>query len=171
VRFPADGLIAGSFLRDFDLSQNKSLWRLEVSAWSIDKALKDGSSDTALKLLKYALSTIQPPKSCQLSCVYTVTSFPGVSTGGDSAWPHFREVSQAKRVEDASRHQRRFELYRELHNVRPFRLVLCANVWGPAVEHSVRTLKEAVAAENERKGFDGFSSEPLVNCNPRRACQ
>ena len=53
-------------------------------------------------------------------------------------------------------------MFREIHRVRDFRLVLCADVWYRAVEYSVRVLIEAVAAERAERGFDTFFPEPSV---------
>ena len=53
--------------------------------------------------------------------------------------------------------------------MRDFQLVLDASVWGPAGEYSVKMLKEAVAEEKAKKGFDDFLSEPLVTCHPQRS--
>jgi len=90
--------------------------------------------------------------------------FRGVQLVQYSDRPHIREISQAERMEEASRHHKRFELLREAHKVRDFQLVLCANVWGPIGKYSVRMLRQAVADEKAKKGFDGFSSDPSVTC-------
>ena len=83
--------------------------------------------------------------------------------------PLLREVSADEKVEEASRHHRRFEVLREVHNARDFRLVLSAGVWDPVGEYSVRMLKDAIAEEKARGGFDNFLSEPFVTYNPRRS--
>ena len=77
-------------------------------------------------------------------------------------------MSQANIAEEASRHRELFQVLREVHKVRDFQLVLHANVWGFAGEHHVRTLKQAVAQEKARKGFDDAFPEPLVLYNPQR---
>jgi len=76
-------------------------------------------------------------------------------------------MSRADKKEEALWHHRRFEAFRTLHEVRDFRLVLCADVWGRMGEYSLRVLKEAVAAEKARMEFDGIFLEPLVIHNPR----
>jgi hypothetical protein len=70
VQFQANDLVAESALLDFDLSWNKSLCKLEVPVVSVDSALRHGSLDTASRLLKYALSTIQSPVFSQVQLTY-----------------------------------------------------------------------------------------------------
>ena len=72
-----------------------------------------------------------------------------------------------ERVEDDLWHRRRFEVFREMHKVRDFQLVLCADVWDFIGWFSMRVLKNAVAAEKARGGFDEFFSEPMVVYSPR----
>jgi hypothetical protein len=61
----------------------------------------------------------------------------------------------------------RLEMLREVHKVRDFRLVLCANVWGCVGEYPVRILEEDVAEEKAKKGFDKNFPEPLVIYDPQ----
>ena len=82
--------------------------------------------------------------------------------------PPLCEVSQDGRRAEALRHHRRFEVFREVCKVRDFRLVLNATVWDPVGEYSVRMLKEAVAEEKAKGGFDDFLSEPSVTYRPCR---
>jgi len=70
-------------------------------------------------------------------------------------------MPQADEVEEASRHNRRFEVLCEVYKLRDFELVLSATVSGYAGEWRVRTL-EAVAREKVKTGFDGFFPEPPV---------
>ena len=72
-------------------------------------------------------------------------------------------------TEEALRHSKRFEVLREVRNVRDFWLVLTACVWDPVGEYSVRMLKEAIADEKAKGGFDTFYYEPSVTYSPRRA--
>jgi len=68
---------------------------------------------------------------------------------------------RAQRAEKASQHHRRFELFREMHKTRDFQLELWANVWHRVGEYSVEMLKQAVAAEMAKGGFDDTFPEPL----------
>ena len=165
--FPANRFTANSFLHNFNLSQNRSLWRIEVLARFIDDGLRAGSMDTASELVKHALSSIDPSTSCMVVLIYQDPCFRGIKTGGRSVWPHLRELSHDDRTEEAAMHHQRFEFLRELHKVRDFRVRLCACVWGPVVEYAVQGLKEAVAVERARKGFDEFRSGLSVTHNPR----
>ena len=83
--------------------------------------------------------------------------------------PLIRELSQVESEAEAVRHHRRFEVLREAHKVRDFQLVLCAGVWGPVVDYSVRMLKEAVAEEKAKNGFGDFLPEPLIIAEPCRS--
>ena len=165
--FPANRFTANSSLHSFNLSQNKSLWDIEVLARFIDDGLRAGSMDTASELVKYALSSINPSTSCRVALIYEEPCFRGIKTGGRSVWPHLRELSHDERTEEAATHHQRFEFLRELRKVRDFRVTLCTRVWGPVGEYAVQGLKEAVAAERARKGFDEFRSGLSMTHNPR----
>jgi len=114
--------------------------------------------DTALELFKYALSTLNPSTSCKVALLYQEPCFRGIDTERCSVWPHLRKLSRDERTEEAAMHHRRFEFLRELRKVRDFQVVLCAIVWGPVVDYAVQELKEAVAVERARNGFDEFHS-------------
>jgi len=58
-------------------------------------------------------------------------------------------------------------MYRAVHAVRAFRLVLCADVWDGDEEFAMQALKRAVEAEKAVRGFDMFP-EPLVIYSPRK---
>ena len=68
---------------------------------------------------------------------------------------------------DRERREMVFEVFREAQQVRDFQLVLRADVWGDMTSLAVRELQKVVAAEKANKGFNDFSSEPLVICNPQ----
>lgn len=135
---------------------------------SADDELATGTLETASKVLKHALSTIRSPEFSRVTAIYQESDFYRIEPWGTSKWPHLRDISQEEKAEEALRHCRRFELLREMRKVRDFELVLHADVWGPVGEDTVRMLEEAVAAEKAKKGFDDFSSEPLVTYTFRR---
>lgn len=60
-----------------------------------------------------------------------------------------------------------FEVFRKGQLARDFQLVLCAEVWGDMMSLALRNLKKVVAVEKANKGFNDFSSEPLVIGNPQ----
>jgi len=162
----ADKLTAKSSLGDFDLSRNKSLRSLQVAARSIDGELMSGSPDHApTDLLTYALSTITSPVFSEVTVFYRDYDFRGVHavpSGHTCCW-----MSPDEKAEDDLWHRRRFQVFREMRQVRDFRLVLCADVWDCIGWYSVGVLKCAVAAEKAKGGFDSFSSDPMVIFNPR----
>jgi len=53
-------------------------------------------------------------------------------------------------------------VFREMHKVRGFQLVLCADVWDGVVVAAMRELERAVATERAGRGFDDLFPEPLV---------
>ena len=121
-----------------------------------------------MALLRHVLSTLQSPALLRVIVVYQESDFYGIQIWGSSNWPHLCQVSEEQKAEEASRHRLRFKLLREACKVKNFELVLRADVWGPVGEYAVRRLEEAVAAEKAKKGFDNFSSEPLVIYDPHR---
>ena len=161
VRTLANDFAAKSSPHDFDLSRNQSLRTLEVTTRSIDDASSGDSPGVASKFLKRVISTITTSGRFNLIVFYREHDFRGVQP----------VMSQAERLEEASRHRRRFEIFREAHKVLDFRLVLCANVWNYVEEYSVRVLEEILAEEKEKRGFDGFHYEPSVAYRPRRYYQ
>jgi len=75
-------------------------------------------------------------------------------------------MSPAEKEVETSKHNRRFELLREVHKVRGFRLVLGALTSGRMGEYPVQILEEAVAEGKEKKVFDDIFSEPFVMYSP-----
>ena len=170
-RVLADDLIAGFYLRDFDLSRNESLRELRVTASSTNLALSCDWPDAASNFLKYALATVRTPLLSRIMVTYQDWNFRGVEPCPLPGRPPFREMcgADADRAEEASQHQRLFEVFREVLAVQAFSLELWMDVWDSLGEYSVGVLKEAVAAEKARKGFKDFLSEPSVAYYPRRA--
>ena len=166
VHIPANNLTASSSLLDFDLSRVKSLQTIQVTAESIDHALNNGSLDTASSILKHALSTIGSPSFYKILVLYWWNDFHGMESWERPDLPPLREVSEAERAEDAVRHRKRFEVLSEVRKVRAFHLELSACVWDPVGEYSVRMLKEVVAEEKAKGGFDNFLSKPSVAYYP-----
>jgi hypothetical protein len=134
---------------------------------SVDDASQDGSLDTASKLYTYLLSTIRSPAFSKVEVVYLGSDFRAVGAGRQSLTARLRQLSQDEEVEEASQHCKRFELLREMHKVRDFRLVLCAYVYESDAEYVVQLLRKAVAAEKARGGFNDFFPEPSVIFFPR----
>ena len=164
----ANGFTARSYLRNFDLSQNKSLRTLEVVAGSVDRALRGGLLNHTSSLLKYILSTITSPAFLEVIVIHYDSDFSGLrwESWNQTLGP-FRRMSQAERAEEALRHHGQFKVFCEAQKVRDFRFVLRADVWSELEKYTVRVLREAVAAEKAKGLFDDFSSEPIVIHRPR----
>ena len=71
-------------------------------------------------------------------------------------------LSPAEMEEESSRYPRLFEGFRAMHRLLNFRLVLCVHIWNCVGEHSTQLLKQFVAAEKARGGFDDIFPEPPV---------
>ena len=116
----ANGFAVRCFLQDIDPSRNKSFQTLKLPAMSIGWALEsDGTLKVVQSLLAHVLptSTITSLVFSQVVILYCDFDFlPG-------------EVSDqvADVTEGASQHEK-FELFREVHIERGFRLVLIASV-------------------------------------------
>jgi len=167
VQVLADYSTVRSSLQDFDLSRNKSLRTIRVMASSIDHTLIDGSLDTTSMLLKHALSTSTSPAYLDIVVIYVECNLLGINPRGDPDQP-LREMSEADREKEALWRNRRFKVLREVHKVRGFQLVLCAEVWDPVGGYSVRMLEGVVADERAKGGFDDFRLEPFVIYCPQR---
>ena len=159
-----------SSIRDFDLSRNKFLQTLEVTSHDIVCALSQaGSLDTTTGHFAYALSTITSPVFTKVAVFYRDCDFFGVLL----SWPNFgilRPLSPGHIAEEASRFDRRFRVFRAMRKIRDFQLVVCADTWDVVGEYTVGVLKQAVAAEKVKRGFDGTFLEPLVIHSPRGSC-
>ena len=146
-------------LENINLSQNKSLRVLEVTASSV----LGGKSN----FLTHALSTIISPVFSEVVILYRDCDFRGVECSWSPFPRAFRLMSDSDIVEEASWHHKQFKLFHRMHRVRGFRLVLCADVWDRVAKYTVQVLKQAVAAEKVKGGFGGHFSEPLVVYTPR----
>lgn len=164
MRFLVNDFTAEFSLSDFDLSRIESLQQIEVNATSIDRAplgLPDRST-----LLKYALSTIRSPEFNRVVFIYQEHDFHGVDTGRRSEWPHLHKMSSSERSDEKSRHSEHLQLLNDIHQLRGFQPVLCANVWEPVGEYTVQVLKDAVAMEKTDNLVPDSFPGPLVTYNP-----
>ena len=167
TQVPVNSFAARSSPRDFDLSRNKSLRRLQVPASSIGCNPVITGLPNGVAFLKHVLSTIASPVILEVIIVYSDIDFCCIGTW-NSDRPYLCERSQAGREYEASWHHRLFGALREVHKVRAFRPVLCANVSGCLeASYMVQTLEEAVAEEKARGGFEDFLFDPLVEYHAR----
>ena len=162
VRAPANDFVARSFLQDFDLSRNKSLRILEITASSI----VNGKSG----FFTHVLSTITSPTFLEVIVLYRDYDFHAVIPPRRGDCHTYYRTSESD-VREPLWHYRLFEVFREMHEIRKFRLVLCADVWDRVGKYTMQALKQAVAAEKARRGLDDIFPEPLVVCSPRRSRQ
>jgi len=141
---------------NFDLSRNKSLRTIETTAVSITAA-----GNATPGFLKAVLSTITSPPP--LDVVITYREF---DVGGN-----LRYWDKPIRVQDlhpviqaptARAHPERFKVFSEMHRVREFRLVLCADVLDCAEEYAMRVLERIVETEMMNGGLDYLRYEPLI---------
>ena len=114
------------------------------------------------------LSTITSPVFSRITVHYKKDNFRGVGSWREDR-PLFRELSQAERAEEVSRHRTIFKVFREAHRVRDFRLELHVTIWGCIGEEPVRILEEAIAEERAENGFNDFLCDPFVDYNPQRS--
>ena len=168
MQFPANNLTAESSLRDFDLSRNKSLRTLELTAKTTVSRYESHAPNPAIStFLSTILSTITSPVFFEVHVTYFDYDFTGVEFRPHLAPNVYMDSTPAKRERETSWHRRLFEVFCEMYTVREFRLVLCADVWDRLKEYTVERLKRAVAAEKAAKRLDYLPSEPLVICSPR----
>lgn len=158
VRTLANDFVVTSSFQDFDLSRNKSLRTVEVTArytpW-------EPTSN-----LSHALSTITSPVFSELVVVYRDYDF-YVYVPNTGAPPTYGWSSEVEKAEDVARQRILFQAIHELHKAREFKLVLCADVWHYLGEHTVEELRQVLAAEKADGGLGYLSSEPLVTYSPR----
>ena len=117
-------------------------------------------------MLRRAFSTITSPVFAEVIVLFRDGDFPSMDYHlcGSPGYcpppgPYFSEV--------ASNRRKVFEVLHEIHGIRDFKLVLCADVWGYLVERAVRQLKWAVANQWVERESDSLSPRPLVTSSPR----
>jgi hypothetical protein len=144
--------------RNFDLSQNKSLRTLETTARSITDA------EDASGFLQTVLSTITSPLSLDVVIIYRESEL-GCHKWDRmtaSAGPRYHYPVEKAPIDP--HHSERFAVFREMHSVRKFRLVLCADVHACAEEYAVEMLERirAVGTKEWHWGFESFLRRTLV---------
>ena len=151
----------------FNLSRNKSLRTLETPAASIFRA-----PGTASDFLKTVLSSITSPALLDVVIVYRELDFGDAlhflscKTPGP---PYFRhKLSMEMEIRPHER-ENQFKVFRDMHNARDFRLVLCADVLDCIVEPAVQVLEHVVGEEKEKGGLDYLRYEPLIISERRTA--
>jgi hypothetical protein len=152
MRFVAnDPTVRPPFL-EFDLSRHKSLRTLEVLASNI--RFKEPGT------LTHVLLTITSPAFSEVIFIYRDYDF--VSIQSPQLNGIFRGMSPAEHEKDASLRRIGLEVFYEMHKVREFRPVLCADMWDGVRGYAVCELKRVVAAEKVKRGPDEFFSKLSV---------
>ena len=160
--------VAGSFLQDFDLSQNKSLRTIEVTALSI--AWRHGSctpDSATLGLLGTTFSKLTSPAFSEVIVFYQDFDFGGLTLYPRHTPNIYRAMTPAESSKQDLWHRGLFEAFREMYTVRDFQLVLCVDVWDRVGDYTMGVMRRAVAEEKAAGRLDSLLSEPVVVYNPR----
>ena len=161
-----DYFLAVSSPKDFDLSRNKSLRAIETTMLSFEVSLNLGPPFARASILRHALSTITSPVFAEVIVLFRNGDFPSMDyclCGPPAICPLLEPYS----TEVVSNRRKLFEVLREMHEIRNFKPVLCADVWGYLVERAVRQLKRAAAYHWARREPDSLSPLPQVTFSPR----
>jgi len=145
---------------DIDLSRIRSLRVLELAASSI----VGGEPGFIARML----STITSPAFTEVVVFYRDYDFGGIDHMGGIHTRAFYPMTEAETVWEVSWRRRQFEIIREMHQVRDFRLALRVDVWDRVGGYAVWILRQAVAIEKAEVGFDCLFPEPLLVYTPRR---
>jgi len=136
-------------------------------AWSVipKSGSRIPSNDATWSFLETALSTIASPTSFEVVVVYIDHDFGGALHRRKPQF--YGDLTPAERASEASRHRELLKLFRRMHTVRNFQLVLCVDVWDGAREYAMELLKQAIAVEKAGKDFGYSPPEPLMIYHPR----
>lgn len=127
-----------------------------------DIANRWGQPSPLVSSLKHVLPTITSTAFSELTIIYHDEGFP--FTFCEQPHPHIRLHIDRKEWDPKNRTV--FEMFREMRQIRNFKLVLCADVSGPIVEYAVRQLELAIETGWVGEGSDDILSRPVVRCSP-----
>jgi hypothetical protein len=144
----------------FNLSSNRSLRTLEITAESFDRA---GDVAFAANFLKTALSSVTSSATLDIVIIYRDFQFCGVQpfSQRNSEPICLHHSSQETWDMDALHYRQQLEMFREVYKTQAFRLVLCADVSDLIVEHAIEMLQRVVEAGKAMGGLCHLH-EPLV---------
>ena len=152
-----------------DLSRNKCLQTLETTSLSIIC-----SQDATSSFLKAILSTTVSLLPLDVVITYRDQDLGWFLRKDGLVCARFGMYRpEPVPLKEGDSHSRRFKVFREMHEVRSFRLVLCADVFGCTLMHSVGVLKQVVAAERKSGGLDYLQCKPSIISEvraPRSRC-
>ena len=141
-----------ALFRCFDLSRNKSLRTLEITAESISRV---GATTFALDFFKTVLSSITSSTTLDIVIVYRDREICGV---GAFSTPRMKPIcfhhsSQESWTRSGLYHLQRLKMSREMYKKREFRLVFCADVSDFIAEHAIEILQRVVDTGKEMGGY------------------
>ena len=151
MQAPANDFTGGSH-QGLDLARNKSLRELEITAKSLISALRIRASGATSRVLKAVFSTIKSPAFSDVVVIYREDDFYNYA---------FSENKQSQLGDETTWYREQFAVFRAMHEVRDYRLVLSVN-WGcdnssrrsgRLKEKIVRELERAVKAEQAKGGL------------------
>jgi hypothetical protein len=107
------------------------------------------------------LSTTVPPLPLDIVIVYSEDEFCGyVYSWRNPFSVEYRPLDS--RTKTAQNHRERFKVLSEMHRVREFQLVLCADVLDCIAEYAVQVLERTVGVERKYGDLRYLLSKPLV---------
>ena len=143
--------------RDFNLSGNTSLRRLETTAESITAA-----GEAAPGFLNTVLSTITSPLPIDVVINYGEREGDYYVFSWEKHVFGLRHTDTDRMATDAQHRVGRFQIFREMQGVQGFRLVLCTNVHDCIAECARWALEHAVETELEGGGSGYLLQGPLI---------
>ena len=148
-----------ALLRHFNLSQNRFLRTLETTAESINAA-----GDTASDFLKTVLSSVTSPRPLDVVIIYRDDDCVYPPPCWECNLEPLRLHLCSQKIIDRLTlyHQRQLRVFREIHSVRDFRLVLCADISESSVGDVMKTLEDLVKAREVEGGLDRLLYKPLI---------
>ena len=148
-----------ALLRDFNLSQNKSLRTLEITGGSIY-----GAEGTTPDFLMTVLSSVASSVPVDVVIIYEDFDFDALSLDYSS----YYELSvcfcysSEMRKRDRVLYQQNLDVSLEVYSTWGFRLVLCADVCESIAEDAIQELEDFVEAGKMEGGSSHFPYKPLI---------
>ena len=147
-----------ALLQDFDLSRNNSLRTLETTAQSITVAAYGAAG-----FLATVLSSVTSPAALDVVVVYRDNDLGGrkhcpLCGPGSICLHHLIFPCDTSHYDPLH-----FLIFREMHSVRDFHLVLCVDVFDSMMPQALQLMESIV----EHHGFYYLPHEPSIICERR----
>ena len=158
-------------IQHFNLSQHKSLRTLEITAKSIPLGVYRNPKFNILRVtdfLKTVLSSITFPESLDVVVIYRDVCLRGTPlfSGCNRGCRCDRHYWMTQLEMNDDNFQEHLKMFRGMHDVRDFRLVICVDSLDCMVG-GVELMKRIVDAEKAKGGFDFLYCEPSLICERR----